>query len=129
MVYSDLRHSVNPSFVGSVATKHLISTATFHGKNVYSWAVQIRLRASSIISARDEQKLTGKEAEHLGLLALNLNRVLEREVALKGISGDDNYVNSRSMDVFISKLRKYLKDDPKVEIMSVHGKGFKLVVG
>ncbi|MBI5471755.1 MAG: response regulator transcription factor [Ignavibacteriae bacterium] len=78
---------------------------------------------------KDEQKLTGKESELLRLLCMNLNRTLERDVALKAIWGDDSYFNSRSMDVFISKLRKYLQRDPRVEIMSVHGRGFKLVVG
>ena len=77
----------------------------------------------------DEQKLTGKEADLLRMLCLNLNRTLERDVALKAIWGEDSYFNGRSMDVFISKLRKYLQRDSNVEIMSVHGKGFKLVVG
>jgi DNA-binding response OmpR family regulator len=54
--------------------------------------------------------------------------VLTREEALLSIWHDDNYFNGRSMDVFLSKLRKYLKDDPKVEILNVHGKGYKLIV-
>jgi len=73
------------------------------------------------------QKLTTKETELLRLLCINKNSVLERNFALKAIWIDDNYFNARSMDVYIAKLRKYLKDDPSVEIINIHGKGFKLL--
>jgi|ERR1700761_6343740 len=76
----------------------------------------------------DDVKLTTKEGQLLRLLAINKNDVLDRSFALKTIWHDDNYFNSRSMDVYITKLRKYLKQDPKVEIVNVHGKGFKLLV-
>lgn len=75
-----------------------------------------------------QQKLSTKEAELLYLLCLKKNSVLTREEALLNIWRDDNYFNGRSMDVFLSKLRKYLKEDPKVEILNVHGKGYKLIV-
>jgi two-component system, OmpR family, response regulator VicR len=81
-----------------------------------------------LMAKKKEQKLTGKEADLLRLLCLSMNRTLEREVALKSIWGDDSYFNARSMDVFISKLRRYLSSDATVEIVNVHGKGFKLVV-
>jgi len=74
------------------------------------------------------QKLTTKEADLLKLLSNNMNEVLERNFALKAIWFDDNYFNARSMDVYITKLRKYLKEDPRVQIINVHGKGYKLVV-
>lgn len=74
-----------------------------------------------------QQKLTTKEADLLKLLCLNVNDILDRNYALKAIWKDDNYFNGRSMDVYIAKLRKYLKDDPSVEIINVHGKGFKLL--
>jgi DNA-binding response OmpR family regulator len=73
-------------------------------------------------------KLTTKESGLMRLLALNQNQLLDRSFALKTIWSDDNYFNGRSMDVYIAKLRKYLKDDPRVEIVNVHGKGFKLLV-
>lgn len=73
------------------------------------------------------QKLTTKESELLKLLCTTNNGVLERQNALKAVWGDDNYFNGRSMDVYITKLRKYLKVDEKVEIVNVHGKGFKLI--
>ena len=73
------------------------------------------------------QKLTTKEAELLKLLCNNKNKVLERNFALRTIWFDDNYFNARSMDVYITKLRKYLKQDPSVEILNVHGKGFKII--
>ncbi len=75
-----------------------------------------------------EQKLTTKESELLILLCNNINKVLERNFTLKAIWIDDNYFNARSMDVYITKLRKYLKADPNVQIINVHGKGYKLVV-
>lgn len=75
-----------------------------------------------------ETRLTSKESDLLRLLCLNKNRILERETALRHIWNDESYFAGRSMDVFISKLRKLLKDDPKIEIVGVHGKGFRLVV-
>ena len=83
---------------------------------------------AQLISSDDkQQKVSTKEAELLRLLCLRKNEVLTREEALISIWHDDNYFNGRSMDVFLSKLRKYLKDDPKVEIINVHGKGYKLL--
>src|ERR1700749_1180383 len=76
----------------------------------------------------EDVKLTTKEGQLLRLLAINQNDILDRSFALKTIWHDDNYFNSRSMDVYITKLRKYLKQDPKVEIVNIHGKGFKLLV-
>jgi two-component system OmpR family response regulator len=76
-----------------------------------------------------QQKLTTKEAELLKLLCLHANDVLDRNFALKTIWNDDNYFNGRSMDVYIAKLRKYLKEDTSVELINVHGKGFKLLMG
>jgi DNA-binding response OmpR family regulator len=73
-------------------------------------------------------KLTSKESELLKLLCVNLNQTLERSLALKLIWRDDSYFNARSMDVYITKLRKYLRDDSNVEIVNVHGTGYKLVV-
>ncbi|OKS89173.1 response regulator transcription factor [Mucilaginibacter polytrichastri] len=75
-----------------------------------------------------QQKLSTKEAELLRLLCLHKNEVLTREEALLNIWHDDNYFNGRSMDVFLSKLRKFLKDDSSVEIINVHGRGYKLLV-
>lgn len=75
-----------------------------------------------------QHKLTAKEAELLKLLCLHKNDVVDREIALKSIWGEDNYFNGRSMDVFISKLRKYLSADRNIEIKNIHGKGFKLIV-
>jgi DNA-binding response OmpR family regulator len=75
-----------------------------------------------------EQKLTSKEAGLLRLLCSNANEVLERSTALNKIWSDDSYFNARSMDVYIVKLRKYLKEDPTVELINVHGVGFKLVM-
>lgn len=82
-----------------------------------------------ILSFNDQNaKLTTKENELLKLLCKNKNGVLERNDALKAVWGDDNYFNGRSMDVYIAKLRKHLKADENIEIINVHGKGFKLLV-
>jgi len=72
--------------------------------------------------------LTQKEAEVLKLLCANKERVMKREEILTSVWGDDDYFMGRSLDVFISKLRKYLKEDPKVEIVNYHGVGFRLEV-
>ena len=77
---------------------------------------------------RGDHKLTSKENELLRLLASELNSNVSRSLALKQIWGDDSYFNARSMDVYLSKVRKFLRDDPKVEIITIHGEGFKLVV-
>lgn len=74
------------------------------------------------------QTLSPKENELLKLLAENKNDLLPREKALKKIWGSDTYFNGRSMDVYIAKLRKYLKDDENIEIVNIHGNGFRLVV-
>lgn len=74
-----------------------------------------------------EIKLTTKENELMYLLCKNKNGVMERSYALKAIWGDDNYFNGRSMDVYIAKLRKHLKEDTAVEIINIHGRGFKLL--
>jgi len=73
-------------------------------------------------------KLTSKESELLRLLAAEMNKLVNRSHALKQIWGDDSYFNARSMDVYLSKIRKILKEDPKVQIITVHGEGFKMVV-
>ncbi len=73
------------------------------------------------------RKLTSKESELLRLLCEKANNILDRNYALKAIWQDDSYFNARSMDVYITKLRKYLKEDPRIQILNIHGKGFKLI--
>jgi DNA-binding response OmpR family regulator len=72
-------------------------------------------------------KLTTKESELLRLLCSHKNEILDRNYALKMIWTDDNYFNARSMDVYITKLRKYLKEDSSITILNIHGKGYKLI--
>jgi len=74
-----------------------------------------------------DQKLTSKEAALLEMLCANKNETLDRSEALKKIWLDDSYFNARSMDVYVTKLRKYLKGDSSIEILNVHGVGFKLI--
>jgi DNA-binding response OmpR family regulator len=82
------------------------------------------------LSANDKSaRLTSKESELLRLFCQNLNQPISRSYALKTIWGDDSYFNARSMDVYITKLRKYLREDPSIQIMNLHGEGFKLMVG
>ena len=77
---------------------------------------------------KGKHKLTSKENELIRILAAEMNTLVNRSHALKHIWGDDSYFNARSMDVYLSKIRKLLKDDPKVQIITVHGEGFKLIV-
>mgnify|MGYP002713007776 CR=1 FL=1 len=80
-----------------------------------------------LINGEDTTRLTSKEADLLNLLCQNINSTLDRSAALKIIWGDDSYFNARSMDVYIAKLRKHLKDESKVRIITIHGQGFRLV--
>ncbi len=80
----------------------------------------------TITFEQQEQKLSPKESELLRMLCTYMNKVLPREEALISIWGEESYFTTRSMDVFMSKLRKYLKDDPTVEITTVHGSGYIL---
>lgn len=79
-------------------------------------------------SKEEDHSLTRKESSLLKLLCLNKNNLLPREIALESIWGDNDYFSSRSMDVFIAKLRKYLASDQNVQIINIHGIGFKLEV-
>lgn len=82
-----------------------------------------------LLTRGDEtKKLTSKESDLLLMLCENMGSTLERTKALKQIWQEDNYLNARSMDVYITKLRKYFKDEPNVDIQNVHGVGFKLMV-
>lgn len=81
-----------------------------------------------LIRGDEKTKLTTKECELLTLLCKHVNDVLQRELALKTIWIDDNYFNARSMDVYITKLRKHLKADPRIEINNVHGRGYRLII-
>ena len=92
------------------------------GKMVFDTQKQL------LISDQRTVKLTTKESELLTLLVQNVNNILERNYALKTIWVEDNYFNARSMDVYITKLRKLLKDDPDVEIINIHGKCYKLII-
>ncbi len=85
-------------------------------------------RQQLLTSGHTEKKLTTKESDLLLLLCQKQNQVLTRDQALQGVWDDVTYFNARSMDVYITKLRKYLKDEPSIEIVNVHGKGFKMLV-
>ena len=94
--------------------------------NIGQYVFNSKLR--SIIRAGEVQTLSPREADLLKLLCFYRNDVMPRSEALKRIWNEDNYFTTRSMDVFIAKLRKYLKDDPKIEIVNIHGNGYILKV-
>lgn len=94
--------------------------------NIGQYHFNSRLR--TLTKNNDSSTLSPKENELLHMLCEHKNDLLPREVALKKIWGSDTYFNGRSMDVYIAKLRKYLKDDPNIEIVNIHGNGFRLVV-
>ncbi len=97
-------------------------------KNVYNLGDYVFDKQKQTLSFGDEsKKLTTKENDLLLLLCQNMNEILQRDFALKKIWVDDNYFNARSMDVYITKLRKLLSKDDRVQIINVHGKGYKLV--
>lgn len=99
-------------------------------KTVYNLGSYVFDTLKQTLTAADGnvQKLTTKENGLLKLMCENANEVMQRDYALRTIWVEDNYFNARSMDVYITKLRKLLKDDPEVEIINIHGKGYKLVM-
>ena len=116
--------------INAILTRDKLSNAntapakTVFELGIYSFDVEVRTLTHNGI----EEKLSPREAELLKLLIENANNVLQRDKALLTIWKDDSYFAGRSMDVYITKLRKYLKDDPNIEISSVHGTGFMLKV-
>ena len=104
-------------------TKHETENKEFD-LGIYHFNPKLR----QLISGDTTNTLSPKESELLRMLCEYKNDLLPRETALKRIWGSDTYFNGRSMDVYIAKLRKYLKEDPKVEIVNIHGNGFRLVV-
>jgi len=85
-------------------------------------------RLRTLTLGDDEKKLSPKEAQLLELLAINPNALISRELALKKIWGSDDYFTARSMDVYVTKLRKFLSEDPNLNIKNIHGAGFQLIV-
>lgn len=102
------------------------ATATTEEKIVLLGSYEFDFANLTLRCSDLEKTLTQKEADVLKLLYRNRTRVLKREEILRHVWGDDDYFMGRSMDVFISKLRKYLREDPKVQIVNYHGVGFKL---
>lgn len=94
--------------------------------NIGNYIYNSRFR--TLANGNEVHKLSPKESCLLQLMCKNLNNITPRETALKTIWGDDNYFTTRSMDVFVTKLRKYLKDDARVEITNLHGNGYILSV-
>jgi len=94
--------------------------------NIGSFHFNYPLRILS--RGESKEKLSPKEAELLRMFSTHMNDILPRSTALREIWGEDNYFTARSMDVFVTKLRKYLKEDPNIEIVNIHGNGFQLLV-
>ena len=99
--------------------------------NIGSYHFNFPLRILTFASDNGEDKqmkLSPKEAQLLRMFCIYKNDILPRSEALKKIWGEDNYFTARSMDVFVTKLRKYLKSDPNIEIVNIHGNGFQLLI-
>ncbi len=86
------------------------------------------IKQRTLILGESQSKLTTKEAGLLEQLCIQKNNILTREIALKAVWGSDNYFTGRSMDVYITKIRKFLSEDPSIEIQNIHGEGYRLVV-
>jgi DNA-binding response OmpR family regulator len=103
----------------------IVAKSTFYQLNNYEFNTDLQ----QLKYKTAHQKLTSKESALLALFCENLNQSISRSYALKMVWGDDSYCNARSMDVYITKIRKYLRQDPAVQIINLHGEGFKLVIG
>ncbi|NLB02071.1 MAG: response regulator transcription factor, partial [Bacteroidales bacterium] len=113
----------NEAIIRRVKGKKAKEVTLYHiGKFTFDTPKQI------LAICESKTRLTTKEYEVLTLLCIHQNQILERNYALMTIWGENTYFNARSMDVYITKLRKHLKADPAIQIMNIHGKGYKLVV-
>jgi DNA-binding response OmpR family regulator len=116
--------------IESILRRTKVLTAN-EGEKVENYKIgsyQFDVKNQFLKHAKQEQNLTKREARILSFLCEHLNDIAPRELILKNIWGNDDYFSGRSLDVFISKLRKYLSADDKISITNVHGVGFKLEV-
>lgn len=112
--------------IKAILTRRDFQTGTKDIFEIGKFVFNSRLR--TLTAGDDEKKLSPKESQLLELLALNPNELISREMALKKIWGSDDYFTARSMDVYITKLRKFLSEDPRLNIKNIHGAGFQLIV-
>jgi two-component system OmpR family response regulator len=112
--------------IRAILARRDFQTGTKDIMEIGKFVFNVRLRTLTV--GEDERKLSPKEAQLLELLAINPNELISREMALKKIWGADDYFTARSMDVYITKLRKFLADDPRLNIKNIHGAGFQLII-
>jgi len=112
--------------IRAIVSKRDFQTGTKDIFEIGKFVFNAKLR--TLTSGADEKKLSPKEAQLLELLAINPNELISREKALKKIWGTDDYFTARSMDVYVTKLRKFLSEDPRLHIKNIHGAGFQLVI-
>lgn len=112
--------------IRAILARRDFQTGTKDIMEIGKFVFNVRLR--TLTTGDDERKLSPKEAQLLELLAINPNELISREMALKKIWGADDYFTARSMDVYITKLRKFLADDPRLNIKNIHGAGFQLII-
>jgi DNA-binding response OmpR family regulator len=112
--------------IRAILSRHDSQSGTKDIFEIGKFVFNARLRTLTI--GDDEKKLSPKEGQLLELLAVNSNELISREMALKKIWGSDDYFTARSMDVYVTKLRKFLSEDPSLVIKNIHGAGFQLIV-
>ncbi len=112
--------------IRAIIARRDIQTITRDVIEIGKFVFNTKLRTLS--TGDEEKKLSPKEAQLLELLAANPDTLVSREMALKKIWGNDDYFTARSMDVYITKLRKILSDDPRLNIKNIHGAGFQLII-
>jgi two-component system OmpR family response regulator len=112
--------------IRAIIARRDIQTFTKDVIEIGKFVFNTKLR--TLTTGDEEKKLSPKEAQLLELLAANPNTLISREMALKKIWGNDDYFTARSMDVYITKLRKILSDDPRLNIKNIHGTGFQLII-
>lgn len=108
-----------------VQSKHETKRHTFRLGNLM---LDSRKMTLSNLSTQHSQRLTAREAELLALFCEHANHVLSKDSLLLSVWGDNSFFNSRSLDVFVSRLRKYLKEDPRIELVNIRGVGYKLLI-
>ena len=134
-IYSKLNSSVTPinayNKIAEHCNEYVYYNSDHHWTGLGAYKIgkyMFDTQKQLLTIGQKQTKLTTKENELLSLLCSHANEILKRNDALRTIWIDDNYFNARSMDVYITKLRKHLKDDDQVEIINIHGQGYKLII-
>jgi len=114
--------------IQNVLRNKIGQSAESSGERVTIGKYEFQLNRQVLSNGKEDRKLSYRENELLKLLYLNRNRIIDRKAILTMLWGNDSFFNSRNLDVYITKLRSYLKEDPLLEIITIKGIGYRFVI-